>query len=631
VNDYLSSICLFTEPNIPITRPVHIVTEIMSTTNVTHRNKDLNAIVYNVSHSDVIYGLPKKMDSNANVSTSSSLSSDVTLGRATFSRFFSLSQQVLTHVRSPKTNIHIELGPRSDGRAPSPVGLRLSPPLQLDGTWADFRFRDKNSVDTSNNVKPIINVIYFPLIAISIPEWVKQTGTQLRDLASCLKIIYLVSGSGTPRNTLHARMDNSTRAASELISTFLNVAFQHLEITSEVVHSQDDVFRCRDNVEFVNRHLRPQIDTHRRRLAAECGENWRRSMHITLALTDGAPARIQALQACLRNYHPVFLHVWQLKSFWYNRTLTVEDIDFQTFEDMETRPPVNRQSLPMELSQLVDEMVAYKKDFDEVRSSKDHELHQFWLRKTGKPVLSVLMVDIDETEKAGGTPSSSSTKSTPRYTFFRGINCEVSMPTGSLCSERNAIGTALATNTNIRRSQFKAVAILSTSKVSAPGKHKPLSPRRTLGSVFTPTVPHISKTADNTGNIQLKAQGISTSPSSTLKQVEPKTIEDSTNVDISSTSKKRSRSEDEGVDAWRIKRLRAYSAGSEPESPAHSSSQGTDLIHEGTDLNPIAPCGACTEWLKKIAEVNPDLKIVMFEDTTCETVFVRSIWGVDTT
>ena len=83
--------------------------------------------------------------------------------------------------------------------------------------------------------------------------------------------------------------------------------------------------------------------------------------------------------------------------------------------------------------------------------------------------------------------------------------------------------------------------------VSAPGKHKPLSPRRTLGSVFTPTVPHISKTADNTGNIQLKAQGISTSPSSTLKQVEPKTIEDSTNVDISSTSKKRSRSEDEGV------------------------------------------------------------------------------------
>jgi hypothetical protein len=38
-------------------------------------------------------------------------------------------------------------------------------------------------------------------------------------------------------------------------------------------------------------------------------------------------------------------------------------------------------------------------------------------------------------------------------------------------------------------------------------------------------------------------------------------------------------------------------------------------------LNPIAPCGACSEWLKKIAEVNPDFRVVMFEDTTCETVF----------
>ena len=34
----------------------------------------------------------------------------------------------------------------------------------------------------------------------------------------------------------------------------------------------------------------------------------------------------------------------------------------------------------------------------------------------------------------------------------RGINCEVSMPTGSLCSERNAIGSAIASDAGYRRS-----------------------------------------------------------------------------------------------------------------------------------------------------------------------------------
>jgi hypothetical protein len=29
-------------------------------------------------------------------------------------------------------------------------------------------------------------------------------------------------------------------------------------------------------------------------------------------------------------------------------------------------------------------------------------------------------------------------------------------------------------------------------------------------------------------------------------------------------------------------------------------------------LNPIAPCGACNEWLRKIAEVNPDFKVGFF-------------------
>ena len=43
------------------------------------------------------------------------------------------------------------------------------------------------------------------------------------------------------------------------------------------------------------------------------------------------------------------------------------------------------------------------------------------------------------------------------------------------------------------------------------------------------------------------------------------------------------------------------------------------------DLNPLHPCGACKEWLYKIAEVNPGFKVVMFTDASCEEVFVKTV------
>ena len=61
------------------------------------------------------------------------------------------------------------------------------------------------------------------------------------------------------------------------------------------------------------------------------------------------------------------------------------------------------------------------------------------------------------------------------FRFFRGINAEVSMPTGSLCSERNAIGSALAQCPSIRRDNFAAIAVLSLhhdAKTMSGGKAK---------------------------------------------------------------------------------------------------------------------------------------------------------------
>jgi hypothetical protein len=41
--------------------------------------------------------------------------------------------------------------------------------------------------------------------------------------------------------------------------------------------------------------------------------------------------------------------------------------------------------------------------------------------------------------------------------------------------------------------------------------------------------------------------------------------------------------------------------------------------------NPLLPCGSCTEWLRKIGEVNPSFAIVTFADISCGTVYVQRV------
>ena len=48
-----------------------------------------------------------------------------------------------------------------------------------------------------------------------------------------------------------------------------------------------------------------------------------------------------------------------------------------------------------------------------------------------------------------------------QFRAIRGINLEVSLPTGSLCAERNAIGSALVRFPQLKREDLQAVSVLS--------------------------------------------------------------------------------------------------------------------------------------------------------------------------
>jgi cytidine deaminase len=228
-----------------------------------------------------------------------------------------------------------------------------------------------------------------------------------------------------------------------------------------------------------------------------------------------------ALNASLRPYRPNYLHLWRLKTWWDEDRLCGSDVDFHAFHKLEMRPALPRSQLTGEDRRIVEEMIQYRTQFEATRdgvqaqSASGHaadELSTFWLRKSRKAVLAVLLTRKSD---AGAEP-----------VVYRGMNLEVSMPTGTLCAERNAIGNALASDQSLRREDIHAVAVLSVS---------------------------IDRRGDADG------------------------------------------------------------------------SGGEEGDNGETLLNPLDPCGACMEWLRKIAEVNPDFKVITFNDTTCESAIITPI------
>lgn len=94
------------------------------------------------------------------------------------------------------------------------------------------------------------------------------------------------------------------------------------------------------------------------------------------------------------------MHFWQLKTFWRECKVCEDDIEIHSFQEISTDPPIALSSLdkfdPL-VKRVVDEMIKFKDFFmNSMRNDFDNnDLTSFWLRKTKKPVLSVLLTRKD--------------------------------------------------------------------------------------------------------------------------------------------------------------------------------------------------------------------------------------------
>ena len=168
----------------------------------------------------------------------------------------------------------------------------------------------------------------------------------------------------------------------------------------------------------------------------------------------------------------------------------MEVVPYDRVKQSPARPAAAISSPAQQLA--IQEMRAWKQQFIERRPERQSKAeepteHDFFFRKGRQEVLAIIVLKRDQQLEA-----------------IRGVNVEVSLPTGTLCAERNAIGTALATHPDLLREEIQCVAVLSL---------RPGRPR-------------------------------------------------------------------------------------------------------------LGPCGACSEWLRKVAEINPDFKVLTFDDEYCEMVYV---------
>jgi hypothetical protein len=64
---------------------------------------------------------------------------------------------------------------------------------------------------------------------------------------------------------------------------------------------------------------------------------------------------------------------------------------------------------------------------------------------------------------------------------------------------------------------------------------------------------------------------------------------------------------------------------STPQKKQELLRRGKKYRKKANDQNPLGPCGACMEWLKKIAEREPSFRVVTFDTYDCQNIFVTRI------
>ena len=606
-------------------------------------------LVHNVSHTDLVVSFGGPDDGFDDLDDDAAL-----FARPKFSHFAAVSAELLDAARRSAVVARCRSRRRDDTCAKYPVVPSLGGPgprgedrmpcgLALRGAapWSAARVRNelktrffktttlRDHADANANPDPAPVAprrVYFPLLAVLLRAWLASTddGEASKD-----RVVLLVSGAGTPRDANRDARDNSTEHVAELMELFLaracEVGALPFAVTVVRLHSEANVFRYDENISFVRHELEPAVVALRQTVVgAEPGDDWADRFRVAISFADGAPARVSTIHKSLRLYRPTCMYVWQLKTFWEQRVLSEDDVEVLPFEAAETVPATPTAEATGDVRVLVAEVRRLRAAWDAaIADPAGHDMRAFWHRKSRKVVLAVLLVRKGD----GEAPK-----------VYHGTNMEVSMPTGSLCAERNVIGTALADDLSLKRSHLQLIAVLGLNL--PPPESASASEPSWLTPPPSPSAQASSANSPGAGWAERRPRSgsdPSLSPASFARAVaaaaagermrDPPRRSPSHDAQASPPPSSADRSCPPSP-SGRRQMVRAYPKMRHSSKKRVTPASTTRVVVSDTkDMNPLKPCGACAEWLRKITEVNPNFKVVTFTDAHCHGVYVEPVAG----
>jgi len=371
--------------------------------------------------------------------------------------------------------------------APSPIA------------WKERQFDERLEWRTPE-VTPT-DVASAPLVAIRIPLLSATLARVRMEAREGQRIALVLASSGDTRET-PGRGPSTQNVAAALAAI---LARTELGAGITVIHRHFDTPTAHrfDGLPAFLRGLWGDLAGFRRVVVAHRGPDWAKHFRVSLSVNTGPTPLITGLVRGTEEFAPRMIVIGDARR-WPERDgvpLTFEATFLDT-DAFRQRPaaPADTFAHDTVVTCAIDAMRAWRMDYAAARPRRAGDLAQlgaagaeanFWFRKGTQEVLALLVVRDPETRE---------------LRTFRGLNLEVSLPTGTLCAERNAIGSAVAALPTLERRDIEAVAVL----------------------------------------------GLKGSPR-------------------------------------------------------------------------LGPCGACSEWLRKMSEANPDLRVITFEDTGCEQVFVDPV------
>lgn len=372
----------------------------------------------------------------------------------------------------------------------------LVPPLALP--WRQQRIRER-FLDRRNlgvdAETATVESLFFPLVDAAAGAVFQDRGQE------SFEFHVVLLSSGPPINSLTegaSTQAKSTLTVSDLVARHLALRWPNL-VVHRVHRLTDQPFTFSNSSEHL-RHVDEIISRVRRPVVEAFGEDWERQFEVYVSANTGTIAAISSVLEGLRHHKPSLVHI-PAAYVWPEEGSGVPGLPSATVlsnDELTQRPAREAEEIGDEAHACaIREMRRWRAEFVRARPTRADENtdadQMFWFRKGKKEVLALLVTKCPVT---GALAS------------HRGVNIEVSLPTGTLCAERNAIGSAFATRPDLRRQDILAVAVLSLD----------------------------------------------------------------------------------------------------------------------TGLGPrLGPCGACSEWLRKVAEVNPDFRVITFADESCSKVFIEPV------